>query len=153
MRVARQLSVFLLLVTGIVALYGGIRMIADPTGNSLGLPFYLLNGSVFSDYTTPGWVLLITVGLFSMAVLICIQQKVRIYPSLIMLQGVIIFVFVVIQMLLFGETFIIQYFFLVLALGLIGLGILQNQGRIAGDTAYKANPVTKSHPHKHRRAK
>ena len=153
MRAARQLSTFLLLVSGIMALYGGYHMISDPTGNSLGLPFYLLNGSVFSDYTMPGWVLLLTIGIFSIIVIICIFRKVRIYPSLIMLQGMIIFGIVVIQMLLLGEAFIIQYFFLILGIGLIGLGVLQNQRRIAVDAGQKHNPEPRSHHHKHRKHK
>jgi hypothetical protein len=149
MRNARQLSIFLLLISGIASLYWGYNMVTDPTGNSLGLPFYLLNGSIFSDYTMPGWVLLITVGVFSLAVVFCIYRRVRIHPSLIMLQGVIIFVFVIMQMLLLGDSFMIQYFFLVLAAALIGLGILQNQRRIAGDV--KPAPMQKSHPHKNRK--
>lgn len=151
MKTARQLSIFLLLVSGLIALYGGYYMVIDPTGSSLGLPFYLLNDSVFSDYTMPGWILLLTVGIFSIAVVICILLKVRIHPSLIMLQGVIIFVFVIIQMLLLWETFVIQYFFLILGIGLIGLGILQNQRRIADDIGPKPKPVAKSHHHKSRR--
>ena len=153
MKTARQLSIFLLFVSGTLALFGGYCMITDPTGNSLGLPFYLLNGSIFSDYTMLGWVLLLTVGLFSVVVIICILQKVRIYPSLIMLEGVIIIGFVIIQMLVLGETFYIQYFFLILGIGLIGLGILQNQIRIATDIVQKPNPMPKSHHHKHRKHK
>lgn len=153
MKTARQLSIFLLFVSGSLALFGGYRMISDPTGNSLGLPFYLLNGSIFSDYTMPGWVLLLTVGVFSIVVIICILQKVRIHPSLIMLEGVIIMGFVIIQMLILGETFYIQYFFLILGIGLIGLGILQNQRRIAADIVQKPNPSPKSHHHKHRKHK
>jgi hypothetical protein len=151
MRTARQLSIFLLFISGIFALYAGYHMVSDPSGHSLGLPFYLLNGSVFSDYTMPGWVLLVTVGIFSLVAIACIFGRVLIYPSLIMFQGVIIIVFVIVQMLLLGETFIIQYFFLILGIGLIGLGILQNQRRIATDVDHKPHPPQKSHPHKHRR--
>lgn len=128
-------------------------MISDPTGNSLGLPFYLLNGSVFSDYSMPGWVLFLTVGIFSVVVIICILRKVSIHPAMIMLQGVIIVGFVIIQMLLLGETFIIQYVFLIIGCALIGLGILQNEGRIAADIKPKPNPLPKSHHHKHRKHK
>jgi hypothetical protein len=151
MRTARQLSIFLLFVSAIIALYAGYHMVTDPTGNSLGLPFYLLNGSVFSDYTMPGWVLLVTIGISSLLVITSIFLRIVIYPSLIMFQGVVIFVFVIIQMLILGETFVIQYFFLILGAGLIGLGILQNQRRIATDVEHKPHPIQKSHPHKHRR--
>jgi len=155
MKTARQLSIFLLAVSSIAALYGGLQMIIDPTGNSLRLPFYLLNGSVFSDYSMPGWVILLMVGVFSAVVILCILRKIRIYSFLIMLQGVIICVLVFMQMLLLGETFIVQYVFLILAMALIGLGALQYQRKIVVETERKANPhpEPKSHHHKHRKNK
>jgi len=155
MKTARQLSIFLLAVVSIAALYIGFQMISDPTGNSLRLPFYLLNGSVFSDYAMAGWVILFTVGVFSGVIILGIVRKIRIYSFLIMLQGVIICVLIFIQMLLLGDTFIIQYVFLILAIALIGLGALQNQRKIAVETEQKANPhlASKSHHHKHRKNK
>lgn len=153
MRNARLLSIFLLVVSGITALFGGYLMISDPTGNSLGFPFYLLNGSVFSDYSMPGWVIFSTVGVFSAVIIFCILRKIKIYSFLIILQGVIICVLIFIQMLLLGESFIIQYIFLILAIALIGLGAIQNQRKIAVETERKANPAPKSHHHKHRKHK
>lgn len=153
MRTARQLSIFLLLITGLVALYGGLQMISDPTGNSLGLPFYLLNGSVFSDYAVGGWILVPTVGILSSVTILCVLRRNRYYSFMIMLQGVIICVFVFMLMLLLGEAFGIEYVFLILGIGLIGLGALQNQRKIAVDSVRKVNPAPKSIHHKHRKHK
>ena len=155
MRTARQLSVFLLAISGISALYTGYQMISDPTGNSLGLPFYLLNGTVFSDYSLPGWVILGTVGVFSLVIILSIMRKIKIYSFLIMLQGVIICILIILQMILLSETFVLQYVSLILGGALIGLGALQYQRRIAVEAEHKANPyvATKSHHHKHRKHK
>lgn len=155
MRTARQLSVFLLAISGISALYTGYQMISDPTGNSLGLPFYLLNGTVFSDYSLPGWVILGTVGVFSLVIILSIMRKIKIYSFLIMLQGVIICILIILQMILLSETFVLQYVSLILGGALIGLGALQYQRRIAVEAEYKANPhvAPKSHHHKHRKHK
>jgi len=155
MRTARQLSIFLLAISGISALYTGYQMISDPTGNSLGLPFYLLNGTVFSDYSLPGWVILGTVGVFSLVIILSIMRKIKIYSFLIMLQGVIICILIIMQMILLSETFVIQYVSLILGGALIGLGALQYQRRIAVEEEHKANPhvAPKSHHHKHRKHK
>ena len=155
MRTARQLSVFLLAISGISALYTGYQMISDPTGNSLGLPFYLLNGTVFSDYSLPGWVILGTVGVFSLVIILSIMRKIKIYSFLIMLQGVIICILIILQMILLSETFVLQYVSLILGGALIGLGALQYQRRIAVEAEHKANPhvAPKSHHHKHRKHK
>lgn len=155
MRTARQLSIFLLAISGISALYTGYQMISDPTGNSLGLPFYLLNGTVFSDYSLPGWVILGTVGVFSLVIILSIMRKIKIYSFLIMLQGVIICILIILQMILLSETFVLQYVSLILGGALIGLGALQYQRRIAVEAEHKANPhvAPKSHHHKHRKHK
>ncbi len=153
MKTARQLSIFLLLITAISSFYAGYQMITDPTGSSLSLPFYLLNGTVFSSYAITGWILLITVGIFSSLTVICIISRFRFYSFLIMLQGVFLCIFIIVQMLLLGETFIIQYVLLIIGGGLIGLGALQNQRKILVDTEKNLHIKTgvKSHHHKHRR--
>ena len=137
MKTARQLSVVILLLLGISALYGSYCMITDPTGNSLGIPFYLLNGTIFSDYAMIGWILLSTVGIFSTFVLLLIFFKSSIYSFFVILQGVLIFIFIFVQMLLIGESFFVQYIFLAQGIALIGLGTFQNQGKISREVDRK----------------
>lgn len=150
MKTARQLSLFLLFLTVLPALYVGFQMVLDPTGSSLGLPYYLLNGSGLNSYSIPGWVMLIVVVLFGVFTIICIMRKARFYSFLIILQGVLLGVFILAQMVLLQEAFIIQYIILMIGAALIGLGILQNQRKIVVDTEKKFREGKSSH-HKHRR--
>ena len=94
MKAARQLSVAILLLLTTAALFFSYHMIIDPTGSSLGLPFYLLNGTIFTNYLVLGWVLLFTVGVLSAIVVLLIMSKNRFYSFFIMLEGVIVCVFV-----------------------------------------------------------
>ena len=48
------------LVVGIGAVFGGYRLLSDPTG--LGAKQSWLDGTVFPDYTIPGLVLLVIIG-------------------------------------------------------------------------------------------
>lgn len=155
MKTARQLSIAILLLFFVTASFGSYHMITDPTGNSLGIPFYLLNGSIFTNYYAVGWILLFTVALFSGLVSLLVIRKNWYYSIFIMIQGVIVCMFVFIEWLLLGETFIIQYVFLILGMALIGLGALQNQRKIAVDSEKAAHPQlqSKSHHHKHRKPK
>ncbi len=130
MKTARQLSVAILLLLSISALYGSYCMITDPTGNSLGVPYYLLAGTIFSDYSMLGWILLCTIGIFSTAIILLIIFKSNVYSFFIILQGVILCIFIFMQMLLIGKTFLVQYIFLLLGIALICLGTVQNQGKI-----------------------
>jgi hypothetical protein len=140
MKTARQLSAFILLIAGTIALYGGMHLIRDPTGNSLGFPFYLLNGTIFPDYLLTGWILLLTVGVTSVLIAIYILRKGSWYSFLVMVQGVIICVYVFIMMLLLGETFPVEYVYLIMGMAMIGLGALQYQRKIVVETERKINP-------------
>ena len=153
MKAARQLSVAILVLLALAAVFFSYHMIKDPAGGSLGLPFYLLNGTILSSYLVVGWVLLFTVGILSSIVVMLIVSKNRFYSFFIMLEGVIVCVFVFIQWMLVGETFIVQYIFLILAIALIGLGALQNQRKIIVDSEKEAqlHQPQKSHHHKHRK--
>jgi hypothetical protein len=137
MRAARQLSVIILLFLCGSALYGSYQMIIDPTGNSLGLPFYLLNGTILSSYAVVGWILLITVGIFCPVIILFILLRSSVYSFLIILEGVILCIFIFVQMFLLWATFWIQYVFLVTGFALIILGALQNQWKIAVESEKK----------------
>src|ERR1700733_10229182 len=113
MKTARQLSIAILFLLCVTALYGGYQMISDPTGSSLSLPYYLLNGTVFTSYAPIGWIVLLVIGVFSGIIILCIARKTRFYSFLIILQGVLVCIFIFIQMLLLGETFVIQYIFII----------------------------------------
>ncbi len=151
MKVARQLSIAILFLLCISSLYGSYQMINDSTGSSLGLPYYLLNGTVFDSYAPIGWILFSVVGVFSGVTIICIMKKTRFYSFLIMLQGVLLCIFIFMLMLLLAETFLVQYLFIAAGIALIGLGVLQNQRRIAVEAEKKLYTPQKSHPHKHRK--
>ena len=130
MKTAQQFTVIILLLLSIAALYGSYCMITDPTGNSLGIPFYLLKGTVFSDYAMIGWILLFTVGIFSPFIILLIIFKSSIYSFFVILQGVILCIFIFVQMLLIGKTFLVQYIFLLMGIALVCLGSFQNQRKI-----------------------
>jgi hypothetical protein len=155
MKVARQLSLAILVFVGVIALFGSYHMITDPTDSTLGLPSYLLNGSILSSYAILGWIILVTIGLFSIVTILSILRKANMYSILIMLQGLIICLLVFAEIILAGETFIMQYVFLIAGLGLIGLGFLQNSRKIAVETEKKnhPSPAPRSHHHKHRKHK
>ena len=155
MKTARQLSVAILVFVCMVSLYGSYHMITDPTGSSLGFPSYILNGTFLTSYAITGWILLFTMGLFSIGTIVSIIQKSSIYSIMIMLQGLIICLFVITEFILISDTFVVQYLFLIIGMALIGLGFLQNQRKIAVESEKKNHPAPapKSHHHKHRKHK
>lgn len=134
MKTLRFISLLLLVIICSAALFGGCHMVHDPSGDSLGLPAYLLYETVFNDYSSIGWLLLIVVGFFSLFVTVLVLCKSRVYYFFIILQGVVLCIFIFVQLLLLHETFTIQYVFLGIGAVLIYLGVLQNQQKLEKDT-------------------
>ena len=63
--IVKTISILLLLLNGIGALYGGYQLITDPTGSKMQIPLSFLENSPFNDYLIPGIVLFIVNGIFS----------------------------------------------------------------------------------------
>jgi hypothetical protein len=137
MKTARRLSIGILLLTSLFSLYGGTELVNDPTGSSLKFPFRLLSHTIFPDYSMIGWTLIVTVGLFSLTIIICILIKTICYSFQIMVQGVIICAYVFLMLLLLQQAFMLECMFLIFGLGLIFLGAHQYQRKIVVDTRKK----------------
>lgn len=64
---SKSIGVYILAVLfafeAVSALYGSYMLINDPTGESISLPLHFLKGTIFSDYSVPGILLLVLIGL------------------------------------------------------------------------------------------
>ena len=127
MKAARQLTIAMLVLAVSTALYGGVSMIIDPTGSSLSLPFYLLNGTMFKDFAIPGWIITLAIGMLGIISILAVLRKVFQYHLYIIIQGCIICILVIAQMVIIGEEYLLQYLFLMLGMGIAILGGLLSQ--------------------------
>lgn len=92
-------SVFLLLLNGTGALYGGYSLISDPTGSKLRMPLSFLENSPFSSYLIPGIVLLIVNGIFSFLALAALVLRHGKAPLLVIIQGVLLSGWIIMQVI------------------------------------------------------
>ena len=100
----------LLLIFNIIgALYGGIGLINDPTGESIGLQLDMLSQTPFSDYRIPGIVLLAVNGMFCMVVFLATLLKWRSYEKLLIIQGLLLTGWIVIQMLMINTIYFLHF--------------------------------------------
>lgn len=75
MKTIRQFLIAILIIAALTALYIGFSLINDSSGRSLGLSYDDLQGTPFSSYSTPGWLLVVFIGLGSLiAAWSCIQH-------------------------------------------------------------------------------
>jgi hypothetical protein len=109
MKFYRRAALFLLVFNIVGALYGGFGLVHDPTGASIGLRPELLSRSPFSDYRIPGIVLLAVNGAFCMIVFLATLLKWRSYEKLLIVQGLLLTGWIVIQMLMINTIYILHF--------------------------------------------
>lgn len=64
-----------LLVQGVSGVVGGLGLVLDPSGASLGIPVDWLEGSAFSDYLIPGLILLLVLGVGPLVALVAAWRQ------------------------------------------------------------------------------
>lgn len=127
MKAARQLTIAMLTLAVIAALYSGYSLISDPTGSSLGIPFYWLNGTMFKDFSTPGWIILLAIGVLGIITIATVIKRIRHFHLLVIVQGTIICILVIAQMIIIGEENMLQYLFLMMGMAIAIVGGLLSQ--------------------------
>lgn len=64
-----------LLIQGLSGVAGGLGLVLDPSGASLGIPVDWLEGSMFRDYLIPGVILLLVLGVWPLVALIAVWRQ------------------------------------------------------------------------------
>lgn len=116
MKTVRTLAIILLLFIAINALVAGYLLMIDPSGSKLGLPLSLLRYSPFQDFFIPGIILFTANGLLNLNATLFALLKWKNYPAFIVWQGIILFLWIFIQVILLRE-----FNFLHAALGSMGI--------------------------------
>jgi hypothetical protein len=118
----RMISILLLLTLGISAMFGGSALIIDPSGGSLHLSTDGLLGTFFTDYLLPGIILFVFLGVFGLSAAILTIANFKYYPLVIIYQGVILTIWIMVQIYLLPQTHALQFVYGFMGLLLIMLG-------------------------------
>lgn len=101
---ARWVGILILVGTGLCACVGGAMLLIDPSGRSLGLGDPTQMNIPFPDYSVPGLLLLVLVGMISLIAAGFSIAKAEAYPTIILLQGAILTGWILIQVYLLPDT-------------------------------------------------
>jgi hypothetical protein len=83
----RWFSVVLLFLNGIAACLGGLSFVTDPSGQKMQMPLFWLEHSPLGNYFIPGLILLVVIGIGSLATGSVAVLKIKSYPILITMLG------------------------------------------------------------------
>lgn len=97
---APTLIIILLVVNGMGALSAGLGFILEPDGSAVGIPTSALQHSPFKDFLIPGMLLFVFNGLSSLLVLLLVARKHSKAPLFITAQGVILLVWITVQVIM-----------------------------------------------------
>lgn len=123
------ISIVLLLLVGISASLGGLALVIDPTGSTLGLSVRGLSETFFTDYEAPGMILFFAVGILSLITSVVTMLKRPIYPTLVFTQGAILTGWILAQVYMLPENHFLQLVYFLLGLFLMLLGNFQRSKR------------------------
>jgi len=94
------LTAALLFLNWTGAFFGGYHLVTNPDGSSLGLPLSYLAGTPFSDYLIPGIILLAVNGFLGLTAFLFIVFGHSKGPWLVMLQGILLSGWILVQILM-----------------------------------------------------
>ena len=122
MKIARQISIALLIITAASAIYASYHFIIDPTGHTIGYSLADIKGSPFKDFLIPGWLMLIFLGLGSVVSFGLTMQEEESYSNYIMGQGAICMLWVSVQSIMLQRLTFIQIAFVIIGIVLFFSG-------------------------------
>lgn len=117
-------SILLLLFNSIGAFYGGISFLKHPDGSGLGMSLNYLSHSPFNNYFIPGIILIGANGVFGIIVITCILFNRQKYFLLVFAQGLILGIWLLIQITMIRTVDTLHFIMGTVAILLMMLGWL-----------------------------
>ena len=119
-------TVLLLLFLGFGGVFGAWMLITDPSGGKFEWSSELLNGTPFNSFLIPGIILMIANGILPLYTAVAMLMKKKSANLLVLIQGVIVFVWLTTQLLLNPEFFMPEMHYPTYAVGLllVAMGLL-----------------------------
>ena len=119
--IAVTILMILLVLLGLGGIGGGLSMLADPSGDLLGLPLVLLESVTVKNFLLPGMFLLVVMGILPLVAAYGLwrgQQRARIATIGL---SIVLILWICVQIYLWGAPIAIQIVYLVLGVVMLGL--------------------------------
>lgn len=159
MKSVRQLCIALLIVTAIAAFIGGYLFMNDPSGRSVQLNYlYDLDGTPFKDFSLPGLLLIIIIGLGCVIAATATLLRNKRYPVFIIIEGALLLIWVLADAFVFKQITVLQTIFGLDAVALILFGNLirkyllkEVHHPLSANVPAAEHSHHRSHAHKHKK--
>ncbi|MBN8220152.1 MAG: hypothetical protein J0L53_04475 [Spirochaetes bacterium] len=133
-KVIRSLMLVLLFLNGVAALIGGILLMTDTSGASLGLQPAFLAKSPFRDYFFPGLILFVGSGAGSLVAAVALVFSLRFWRALVVIEGLNLTIWILVQMAMLTVIDTMQFIMLGVGVLLLAGGLLLSYVFAEGQT-------------------
>lgn len=103
---ARPASVYALLacllIQGLSGVTGGLALVADPSGEIIGLPVSWLRGSPLESYLVPGLILFLALGILPLIVMYTVWTRLPWAWFASAIVGLVLIVWILVEILIIG---------------------------------------------------
>jgi hypothetical protein len=127
--VTTKVLIVLLVLLGLGGIGGGIPMLLDPSGASMGLPAGLLDQLPINNFILPGLFLIVVMGLIPFVIAFGLWKQERWAWLGTLAQGGMLILWICFQLILWGKPIAIQYIYLIWGIALLVLGWLPQTRR------------------------
>lgn len=103
---------------GVGAVGGGIALLIG----RIGLPLRLLEGTPFTTYTIPGWILLVIVGGSSLIASVVVWRHLRLAAETAIVAGAILLGWIATEFMMIPEAWMPQLVFFALSIAILWFG-------------------------------
>jgi hypothetical protein len=125
--------IVLLVLLGLGGLVGGIPMLIDPSGVSIGLPGDLLENVPISTFVLPGLFLIVVMGIVPFIISFGLWKRERRAWLGAMTQGIVLVLWICVQIALWGTPIALQYIYLIWGVVIFVLSLLPQTKRVFDD--------------------
>ena len=139
----RYLFIFLMFFLSVGALFGGFMLLSDSSGGALKMPLNVLSNSPFPDFLIPGLILFIFIGVFPLLLVYALivrpqwnwANSLNIYKgrywawTYSLYVGIILVIWIDMQILLLGYGAFIQTFYALLGITVIIVALIPSNIR------------------------
>lgn len=137
-QIARYLLIFLIFFLSVGALFGGFMLLSDPSGGALKMPLSALKNSPFPDFLIPGLILFVFMGLVPLMLVYALIARpgwkwancLNIYKlrhwswTYSLYTGVVLVIWIDIQILLLGYGALIQTVYALLGIIIVIVALM-----------------------------
>ena len=120
-KILRYVLIVLLILLGLGGLAGGAAMLMDPIGAGMGLSPDMLEGLPIPDFILPGLFLIIVMGITPLVIAYGLWKRLPWAWAAAVVQGVVLVLWIGLQILLWGAPNGIQILYLVWGMVIVAL--------------------------------